>query len=117
MFNMSLRRSALLVLVLLGIAANAGEVTPERAVKATSAWIARSPSPVRLPTGEVRTFALNGADAYHLVALHGGGWVMQPADDRHDPVLAWCIDADAAFPDEDDGSPVWDILAVYAGVE
>ena len=57
-----------------------GEVTAERAVNATSAWIARSPAPTRLPTGDVRTFLMNGTNAFHLVALRGGGWAAMPAD-------------------------------------
>lgn len=100
-----------------GVAAYGGEVTPERAVNATSAWIARSNAPARLPTGEVRTFSMNGTNAFHLVALRGGGWAAQPADDAAEPLLAFCLDEDAALPDTDDGCPGWGFLAYCAGMD
>jgi len=90
------------------------EVGEERAVDAVSAWIARSPAPSRLPTGEVRTFSMNGTNAFHLVAINGGGWVAMPADDRYDPVLAFTTEGD--LPDEDDGDPGWDVIANYVGM-
>ena len=90
------------------------EVGEERAVNAVSAWIARSLAPSRLPTGEVRTFSMNGTNAFHLVAIHGGGWVAMPADDRYDPVLAFTTEGD--LPDEDDGDPGWDVIANYVGM-
>ena len=99
------------------LAATGGEVTAERAVNATSAWIAHSTAPSRLPTGDVRTFSLNGTNVFHLVALRGGGWVAMPADDAYESILAFSFDEDAELPDEDDGCPGWGFLAYCAGMD
>ena len=65
--------------IIVSICANAAPVSPERAVDGVSAWVARGPTPTRLPTGAVRTFARDGIDYFHLVGLTGGGWVAMPA--------------------------------------
>ena len=93
----------------------AAPVSPERAVDGVSAWVARGPSPSRLPTGEVRTFSRDGIDYFHLVGLTGGGWVAMPADDAFSPVIAF--DQSGELPDEDDGSPWWMSFALGCGME
>ena len=92
----------------------AGPVTPARAVRAAAAWVAMGPAAGKTPTGEVDTFALDGTDAFHLVALAGGGFAALPADDNAPPVLGFA--ASGALPGGDDGSPLWDIIAASAGV-
>ena len=92
----------------------AGPVTPARAVRAAAAWVAMGPAAEKTPTGEVDTFALDGTDAFHLVALSGGGFAALPADDNAPPVLGFA--ASGALPGGDDGSPLWDIIAASAGV-
>ena len=91
------------------------EVTPERAVDATSAWVSQWQTPERLPTGEVRSFSAGGTNVFYLVALKGGGWAAMPADDSASPLLAWTTEPDAALPQEDDGAPGWDILGIRSG--
>ena len=93
----------------------AAPVSPERAVDGVSAWVARGPSPSRLPTGEVRTFSRDGIDYFHLVGLTGGGWVAMPSDDTFSPVFAF--DQSGELPDEDDGSPWWMSFALGCGME
>jgi len=96
------------------ICANAAPVSPERAVDGVSAWVARGPTPTRLPTGEVRTFSRDGSDYFHLVGLTGGGWVAMPADDAFDPVFAFAQSGE--LPDEDDGGPLWMSFALGCGM-
>ena len=92
----------------------ASPVTPERAVRAAAAWVSLGPAADRTPTGEVDTFAIDGADAFHLVALEGGGFAALPADDDAPPILGFTMNG--ALPGADDGSPLWDIIAASAGV-
>ena len=63
------------------------------------------------------SFLRHGTNAFHLVALRGGGWAAQPADDAAEPLLAFCLDEDAALPDPDDGCPGWGFLAYCAGMD
>ena len=76
--------------------ARAAEVTPERAFNAVDVWVARGPAPSRAPTGEVKTFSLCGTNAFHFVALSGGGFAVVPCDDANSPILGFADEADFA---------------------
>ena len=94
--------------------AAADTVSIERAVNAARAWAMIGTGNPAVPTGETRTFAMDGKDAFHLVALSGGGFVALPTDDGVDPILGFTESGE--LPDEDDGSPLWTIIAGSAGL-
>ena len=105
-------------LALFGLAsappARAAPVSAERAVALAGDWSGQAPlgrhgPHRRVPTGRVRTFSENGADLFHLVALEEGGFVALAADDARPPVMAFS--ASGELPAEDDGGPLWTLLA------
>ena len=99
--------------VAVAVGAFAAPVSPERAFNAVGAWVARGPAPSRAPTGEVRTFALGGTNAFHFVALASGEKVVVPCDDSRPPVLGIFDDE---MPEPDSSNPVLEIAAGQAGV-
>ena len=55
----------------------------------------------------VRTVRADGEDAFHVVTLEGGGFVVVSADDRVEPVIAF---TDSGTLDEDPENPLWALL-------
>ena len=107
------KQSLLALTVVSCCMAFAAPVSPERAFSAVGAWVSRGPAPSRTPTGEVRTFALGGTNAFHFVALASGEKVVVPCDDSRPPVLG-IFDDD--MPEPDSSNPVLEIAAGQAGV-
>ena len=102
------------VLLLLAAAVSvAAPVDQDGALRAAAAWRGRSPRPLNrpagAPTGRTRTFSEGGTDLFHLVELSGGGFVAVAADDARASVMAFSPSGE--LPEEDDGGPLWTLLA------
>ena len=55
----------------------------------------------------VKTVRSGGEDVFHVVSLEGGGFVVTPADDQIEPVIAF---ADEGTLAEDERNPLWALL-------
>ena len=87
----------------------AARVGATDAVRTAGEWTRRSGASSRAPTGHVRTFSAGGTNLFHLVGLARGGFAAVSAGDPDTPVLGFTTHGE--LPDEDDGSPLWDIIA------
>ena len=102
------------VLLLLAAAVSmAAPVDSDGALRTAAAWRGRSARPLDrragAPTGRTRTFSEGGTDLFHLVELSGGGFVAVAADDSRASVMAFSPSGE--LPEEDDGGPLWTLLA------
>ena len=61
----------------------------------------------RKPVG-VKTFRADGEDAFHIVSIEDGGFIVVSADDRVEPVVAF---TDSGTLDEDPKNPLWALLS------
>lgn len=102
----------LVALAVAGTAA-ADEVTPEQAGTAAGNWVARGYALGQIPPGrnvagvdEISDSA-TGAKL-RVVRLAGGGFVVTPADDRIDPILAFSANGETLETDE--ANPLWTLL-------
>lgn len=68
--------------------------------------------PTSAPNGKVETYARNGTNLFHLVALDGGGFVTIPADDALPPILGFSTSGE--LPDEDPANPFWALVGADA---
>ena len=84
------------------------EVTPAEAVARVETWLGRAQT---APTGGVVTFANENGNIYHLVALKTGGFVAVAAVSND--ILGFT--ATTPIPVEDDGAPLWNIIAHQVG--
>ena len=55
----------------------------------------------------VKTFRADGEDAFHIVSIEDGGFIVVSADDRVEPVIAF---TDSGTLDEDPKNPLWALL-------
>lgn len=105
-------RAALAFLLLLPVAAGAAPVSAESARRAVSRWATRCPAAhmrarMNRPVKDVRTIRAEGEDAFYVVDLEGGGFVVAAADDRVEPIVAF---ADEGTLVEDPKNPLWALL-------
>lgn len=95
----------------------AAPVAPDGAVRVAESWRGGAARHLGrgagVPSGRVRTFSENGTNLFHLVALKGGGFVAVPADDDFPGVMAFSPSGE--LPAEDDGGPLWAMLAADGG--
>jgi len=103
--------SCLLSLVL-PFALTAAPVTADAARRAVSSWTAKRPSAhmrarVNRPIKGVRTVRADGEEAFHVVDLEGGGFVVTAADDRIEPIIAFSGEGTLV---EDPKNPLWVLL-------
>jgi len=103
-----------LALSVLTLCAEAASATAERAVRSASALAARRKAAGAAPTGDVRTFTVDGKDAFHLVAIAGGGFAAYAACDVAGGAMLGFTER-GRLPDAADGSPLWEMIADAAG--
>lgn len=96
----------------LPLALVASPVSAETASRAARAWATQRPSAhmrsrMNRTVRSVRTIQAEGNDAFHIVDFAGGGFVVMPADDRVEPVVAF---SDEGTLVEDAKNPLWALL-------
>ena len=93
---------------------DAAPVSAGSARRAADRWLRLRPAAhmkarfgARKPAG-VKTFRADGEDAFHIVSIEGGGFIVVSADDRVEPVVAF---TDSGTLDEDPKNPLWALLS------
>ncbi|MBP5791999.1 MAG: C10 family peptidase [Kiritimatiellae bacterium] len=104
---------------MLSFAAFSGEVTADQAVEEVLKWTQSHPKrgkvaqkgghSRRRPSGEAKTYSVDGTNLFHLVSLEGGGFVAVSAESSGHPILGFSGSEEA--PDLDEHSPLWALLA------
>lgn len=101
--------------------AYSGEISADEAVDEVLDWSARESrrdkhgkkgrekKHRRKPSGEARTYSVDGTNLFHLVSLEGGGYVAVSAESSGSPILGFSGSEDV--PDVMEGSPLWVLLA------
>ena len=91
----------------------AAPVSADSARRAADRWLRLRPAAhmkarfgARKAAG-VKTFRADGEDAFHIVSIEGGGFIVVSADDRVEPVVAF---TDSGTLDEDPRNPLWALL-------
>ena len=107
-------RSAILsfAISLLSCAISAAPVDGAMARRAVGRWLSHRPAAqmnarMNRVIRNVRTVKSDGEDAFHVVELEGGGFVVASADDRIEPVVAF---AESGTLVEDPRNPLWVML-------
>ncbi|MBN2234740.1 MAG: C10 family peptidase [Opitutales bacterium] len=93
--------------------APAAPVSPDRAGKVAAAWARSSQQhlgkQMNRTIQEVKTFNdANGEDMFHVILLDMGGFVVVPADDEVEPIIAFSSDGTL---EEDPENPLWSLVS------
>lgn len=89
--------AAAFILLFLAVSAWASPTTSQQAVQVVQGWLGREATPLgaalSAPTATAQTFDdASGQPAYYVVALSPQGFVVVPADDAVEPILAFSPD-------------------------
>lgn len=97
---MNIRKSLLLVAIIVPMAVMATEVSQERAAATAKALMAERVENFEGEVQSVKTIWSGGQKAYHVVQFVPAGWMLISADDQSDPLIGYS--PDDFFPEEKD---------------
>jgi hypothetical protein len=96
--------------------ANASFVSEEDALNAVKTWLKKNPAPMETQIGnsvkEIRHYhgEESGEPGYYVVFLNPKGWVILPAEDTFEPILAF--GGEKLTPERYENSPLYYMLHV-----
>ncbi len=101
------------LMIILPEYAPAAPVSPDRAGKVASAWARSSQQHLgkrmNRTIQQVKTFPdASGESMFHVILLDGGGFVVVPADDEVEPIIAFSSNGTL---EEDPENPLWSMVS------